>query len=684
MIVSRRSSRIVGRVASSALRRAACLASVAASSLFVALCSTAVWAEDPVAESAAIESPVTDAPAAEAPVAVPKPVEPQPADTKPTDETPAEAAPAEAPPAAETKPVETSTAEAPSPADQSTRGTLSLDFITDDAVAVLALRPQGFFGRNEFKILDELLNQQGDFRSPVPVTQIEQLTMVMTRPNVDRPAPDPNDSKLIFDINIVRSLQPVDWVAKRKSQNFEMREAEHAGRQYFTIPDQPNMCFWPVDERAFVVADQWTLKRVIEQAPGDRAKLPWGEAWDQISDSSLVIAFEPTWAVTTIKGQLQNQPDLRLPASMLEGLLKDTKAMLCGLDMPGDVRGRLLLSCADEEQAKKKLQGFKGLIGLARQMSKPKPAPKPTGDAPAAEAAPVRPADAPPTRSEITEKLLSSAQFTQNGAVALVSIQADIEVASAMQLITGTVGGLLGANVSSASVRFQPMPKVEAPPRPVPAGVLNSPTMVKRREVSRRQLSEVAAAIHQYHERQQALPPRAVTSADGAPLLSWRVLILPDLGYEELFMQFHLDEPWDSAHNLPLAQKMPRQFAGPLEADAEPTSNNTAVVALVGAQTCFADGPAHRWAEITDGMANTLLFVETRGSSPWTKPEDVAVDAAGKPARRLGGLHPGGVVLATADGQSHFVVDQVMGELLPALLTIAGGETVDETKLNQK
>ena len=643
MIVSGRSAHRVAGVSFGTGRTRASLATFAAAAVFVFCLGTFVRAEDPAPPSAAVETPQAEAPAAESPAA-----------------------------------------EASSPETDLAPATLRLDYVTDDATALLALRPQGFFGRNEFKILDDLLNGGGDFRSPVPVTQIEQLTMVMIYANPDRPASDATGTKLVFDINIIRSLQPVDWVAKRKSQNFEMREAEHAGRQYFTIPDQPNICFWPVDDRTYVVADQWTLKRVIEQAPGDRAELPWGEAWDQIADSSLVIAFEPTWAVTTIKDQLQNQPDLRLPASMLEGLLKGTKAMVCALDRPGEVRGRLLLSCADEEQAKKKLQGFKGLISLARQMSKPKPAAKPPGDAPPAETPAARPAGAPPTRSEVTEKLLSTAQFTQNGNTALVSIQADVEVASAMQLITGTVGGLLGANVSSASLRFQPTPTGEAPPRPVPAGVLNSPTMVKRREASRKHLSEVAAAIHKYHERQQALPPHAVTSTDGAPLLSWRVLILPDLGYEELFKQFHLDEPWDSEHNLPLAQKMPRQYAGPLDGDAQPTSNHTAVVALVGAQTSFADGPAHRWAEITDGMANTLLLAETRGSSPWTKPEDVTVDSAGKPARRLGGLHPGGVVLATADGQSHFVIDQVMSELLPALLTIAGGEAIDETKLNQK
>lgn len=637
MIALGRSQLRIACFASGTHRRRAHLAVFSLACLIIAASSMAVWAEDPESLTPATESPQAEAPAAEA----------------------------------------------PSPTAPSASTLLSLDYVTDDATAVVALRPRGFFARNEFKVFDDLLNQ-GEFRNPVPVTQIEQLTMAMIYANPERPAADPNYAKLVFDIMIIRSTQPVDWVAKRKSKNFEMRETEHSGRQYFTIPDQPNMCFWPIDERTYVIADQWTLKRVIDQAPGDRSKLPWNDTWEKFADGPLVIAFDSAWAVTAIKGQAQNQSNLRLVAGMLEGLLKDTKAMLCGLDATEGVRARLLLSCGDEAQAKKKLQGFKGLVSLARQMSKPKSTPKPPGDTPAGEPTDPRSPGSTPSQTEMAEKLLSSAQFTQSGTAAMVTIQADIDVASALQLLTGSVGGLLGANVASAAVRFQSTPQVEAPIRPVPPGVLNSPTMVRRREISRRQLREVAAAIYKYHEREQALPPRAVTSADGAPLLSWRVLILPDLGYEELFKQFHLDEPWDSEHNLPLAQKMPRQFAGPLEAAAEPTSNNTAVVALVGAQTCLADGPAHRWAEITDGMASTLLLAETRGSSPWTKPEDVAVDSAGKPARRLGGLHPGGVVLATADGQSHFVVDQVITELLPALLTIAGGETVDETKLNQR
>ncbi len=59
------------------------------------------------------------------------------------------------------------------------------------------------------------------------------------------------------------------------------------------------------------------------------------------------------------------------------------------------------------------------------------------------------------------------------------------------------------------------------------------------------------------------LPPAATFDKEGTPLLSWRVLLLPYLERGELYNQFHLDEAWDSPHNRPLADKMPRVFQCP-------------------------------------------------------------------------------------------------------------------------
>ena len=61
--------------------------------------------------------------------------------------------------------------------------------------------------------------------------------------------------------------------------------------------------------------------------------------------------------------------------------------------------------------------------------------------------------------------------------------------------------------------------------------------------------------------------PVAIYSKDGKPLLSWRVMLLPGLERGKLYEQFHLDEPWDSPHNIKLLPKMPEEY--PLSALSE-------------------------------------------------------------------------------------------------------------------
>ena len=45
--------------------------------------------------------------------------------------------------------------------------------------------------------------------------------------------------------------------------------------------------------------------------------------------------------------------------------------------------------------------------------------------------------------------------------------------------------------------------------------------------------------------------------------MSWRVAILPFLEQEQLYKQFHLDEPWDSEHNKKLIPLMPKVYLAP-------------------------------------------------------------------------------------------------------------------------
>jgi RNA polymerase sigma factor (sigma-70 family) len=78
-----------------------------------------------------------------------------------------------------------------------------------------------------------------------------------------------------------------------------------------------------------------------------------------------------------------------------------------------------------------------------------------------------------------------------------------------------------------------------------------------QRQRSLKNLKAIALALHNYHDTNGRLPTD-ITDSAGKPLLSWRVAILPYIeGYDVLYKQFKLTEPWDSEHNLGLLAKMP-------------------------------------------------------------------------------------------------------------------------------
>src|SRR5262245_25717314 len=86
-------------------------------------------------------------------------------------------------------------------------------------------------------------------------------------------------------------------------------------------------------------------------------------------------------------------------------------------------------------------------------------------------------------------------------------------------------------------------------------GVMESRQAVERLHASA-YMSHVALAVHTYQDAAGSLPPPAVYSKDGKPLLSWRVMILPYLEQLPLYNKFNLDEPWDSPNNLRLLAEM--------------------------------------------------------------------------------------------------------------------------------
>ena len=102
---------------------------------------------------------------------------------------------------------------------------------------------------------------------------------------------------------------------------------------------------------------------------------------------------------------------------------------------------------------------------------------------------------------------------------------------------------------------------------------------------------------------------------------SWRVALLPILGYDELYKQYRFDEDWDSESNLKLVEKMPAIFCS--KDDPNPKNGKTQFQMLVGNGAAFDVNRPTEMRDITDGTSNTIALVMASSSVIWTKPEDV-------------------------------------------------------------
>ena len=188
-------------------------------------------------------------------------------------------------------------------------------------------------------------------------------------------------------------------------------------------------------------------------------------------------------------------------------------------------------------------------------------------------------------------------------------------------------------------------------------------------------LKQLALAMHNYLDVNKHFPPAAIRDAQGRPLLSWRVMLLPYLEQNELYQQFHLDEPWDSEHNKPLIAKMPDVYA-PRNGQLRDQGKTTYLVP-VGKQTVFGPKEGITIQDITDGTSNTILIVDADPDQAviWTKPDDLNVDGVDA-KKALFGTRKGQISCAFADGSAQVLGPQLDSATLHALLTRNGGEPV--------
>ena len=138
-----------------------------------------------------------------------------------------------------------------------------------------------------------------------------------------------------------------------------------------------------------------------------------------------------------------------------------------------------------------------------------------------------------------------------------------------------------------------------------------------------RQLVGHVEIFANYYEEHKKFPAD-ILDADGKPLLSWRVAILPSMGLGELYNKFKLDEPWDSETNRELLNTPPMLFV-PLTGDIAPVKS--VIRFFDSAGTPFSN--RNLTVEEIKSPQTTLMFVvvSPQYAVEWTKPESLSFDS---------------------------------------------------------
>jgi hypothetical protein len=194
-------------------------------------------------------------------------------------------------------------------------------------------------------------------------------------------------------------------------------------------------------------------------------------------------------------------------------------------------------------------------------------------------------------------------------------------------------------------------------------------------------LKRILYGMHYYHDQYQAFPPHAeARDTHGRSKLSWRVHLLPFLGQQELYKQFHLNEEWDSPHNRSLLEKMPRIYGQGIF-DGDPgrpiPTGYTTIVAPVGNGTVFGGDKVVSFRDMGDGVAQTVVLVEVKPelAVPWTAPQDYAFDPQA-PASGMRCWPDGKLVVAFGDSSTYAISSRLKAEQYTGIFTYDGGERI--------
>lgn len=216
---------------------------------------------------------------------------------------------------------------------------------------------------------------------------------------------------------------------------------------------------------------------------------------------------------------------------------------------------------------------------------------------------------------------------------------------------------------------------------------LTSIQLNRQKRADATNLEKIAQALNAYAADYGVYPPPVVNDSRGQPMHSWRVLILPYLGYNDLYNRYDFSRSWDE--NLDQVNSVPQEYR--LARDRG-FIGQSGYYLVIGPGTLFPTatqslGPR----DLVDDPSKTILVVEGEGppgsTKSWLEPSDLDVRnmqfaVGGNAGIEIGGAYEEGAMVATVDERSHFLQRSVPPVTVRALLSPAGGEPLPDDVLD--
>jgi prepilin-type processing-associated H-X9-DG protein len=520
---------------------------------------------------------------------------------------------------------------------------LDLTYIPADAVAAVVAQPgQLLTGPQGDLYPTEVLSLLGKKHAGFDPLTIQQAITVIGVPDPNATTRDPQPRAGF----VLRFAAPIDLLTVTTKLVPSGRDVDINAAKARIAPRPQDMSCAVLDNRVLIIANETDLHWILSAQPGDSPLRKLMAAANTAPLAQAFLALEP---LRPMLAPAMSHAAQQLPPP-LQGFTKipdliDTVTLTTQQNPTGGLETNLVFAALNEADARELEGQLRGALEMGRaaflaQMSSDMA--KNSGDDPEISSAMMR------YMGRLSEKTLAALQPVRDGNRVKFHF-----IAPAGPAVIGVLFALL-------------LPAVQAARE------------AARRVQSSNNLKQIALALLNYEDTKHHLPARANFDANGKPLLSWRVHILPFLEEDELYKQFHLDEPWDSDHNKQLIDKMPAIYQHP--GFDSPSPGLTLYQAVAGPGCAFEGNEGTTLKSFTDGTSRTIVVVEAAKSKavPWTKPEDWEMDPK-NPLRGLGGIFPGGVFNALfADGHVDAISDTINPAIFKALLTRNGGEAVGQ------